>query len=53
LYAFGAADEGLGPYEIREDSPSRLWRLEGETLAVLAERAFVGYRGGRMVGGEQ
>lgn len=34
----------MGPYEIRPTSPSMLWRLDGMTLAVLAERPFTGYR---------
>ncbi len=49
LYAFGTADANLHPFEIREDSPSRLWRLDGRTLATLAERSSAGYRGGRIM----
>jgi hypothetical protein len=49
LYAFGTSDDFLMPYEIRETSPSRLWRLDGRTLDVLAEREFTGYRAGRLV----
>lgn len=49
VYAFGTMDERLGPYEIRFTSPSVLWRLDGLTLAVLAERPFTGYRSGRLV----
>jgi hypothetical protein len=53
VYAFGTADAGLGPYEITETSPSLLWRLDGRTLATLAERAFSGFRGGRIVNSSQ
>ena len=49
LYAFGTTDANLGPFEIRETSPSMLWRLDGRTLEILAERAFDGYRGGRLI----
>jgi hypothetical protein len=49
VYAFGTTDERLGPYEIRPTSPSTLWRLDGLTLAVLAERPFTGYRSGQLV----
>jgi hypothetical protein len=52
IFVFGASDGDLHPYEIRESSSSLLWRLDGTTLAVLAERAFAGYRGGRIVSGE-
>ncbi|MCA9867939.1 MAG: hypothetical protein KIS95_13960 [Anaerolineae bacterium] len=48
VYAFGTTTADLGPYEIRADSPSLLWRLDGATLAVLAERPFIGFRGGRL-----
>ena len=48
VYAFGATTADLGPYEIRDDSPSMLWRLDGRTLVVLAARSFTGYRGGRL-----
>jgi hypothetical protein len=50
LYAFGTADDLLMPYEIRETSPSALWRLDGRTLGVLAARDFIGYRAGRLAG---
>ena len=49
VYAFGTTTADLGPYEIRADSPSLLWRLDGATLAVLAERPFIGFSG-RAVG---
>lgn len=49
IYAFGTTEADLGPYEIRETSPSMLWRLDGRSLAVLAERPFSGYRGGRLL----
>jgi hypothetical protein len=49
VYVFGTTDESLGPYEIRPSSPSMLWRLDARTLEILAERAFTGYRGGRLV----
>ena len=49
LYAFGTTDANLGPFEIREDAPSMFWQLDGRTLQVLAERAFDGYRGGRLI----
>jgi hypothetical protein len=49
VYAFGTTDENPHPYEIRESSPSRLWRLDGATLEVLAEREFAGYRAGRII----
>ena len=49
LYAFGTTDANLGPFEIRETAPSMLWRLDGRTLEILAERAFDGYRGGRLI----
>ena len=49
VYAFGSANPNLHPYEIREDAPSMFWRLDGRTLQVLAERAFDGYRGGRLI----
>jgi hypothetical protein len=48
VYAFGTTDENLHPYEIRETSPSLLWRLDGATLEILAAREFAGYRGGRL-----
>lgn len=50
-YVFGTTDEDLLPFEIRMTSPSMLWRLDGHTLAVLAERPFTGYRYGRLVEG--
>lgn len=49
VYAFGTTDERLLPYEIRTTSPSMLWRLDGGTLEILAERSFKGYRGGWLV----
>lgn len=49
VYVFGTTDERLGPYEIRPTSPSTLWRLDGLTLDVLAERPFTGYRSGHIV----
>ena len=49
VYAFGAADERLGPYEIRPTSPSMLWRLDGATLATIAERTVTGYASGYLV----
>ena len=49
VYAFGTTGELLAPHQIVEDAPSMLWRLDGRTLAVLAERPFVGYRGGRLI----
>lgn len=52
VYAFGTTEERLLPYEIRRTSPSRLWRLDGLSLEILAEREFTGYRGGWLVGGE-
>jgi hypothetical protein len=51
VYAFGTTDERLLPYEIRSTSPSMLWRLDGLTLEILAERAFTGYRRGVLVEG--
>ncbi len=47
-YVYGTADERLHPYEIRQTSASVLWRLDGATLDVLSERAFTGYRAGRV-----
>lgn len=49
VYVFGTAEEGLLPYEIRSTSPSMLWRLDGRTLEILAERAFTGYQAGNVV----
>ena len=49
LYVFGTTDERLLPYEIRDTSPSILWRLDAFTLEILAERAFAGYRHGYLV----
>lgn len=49
VYAFGTTEERLGPHEIRESSPLMLWRLDGRTLELLAQRPFTGYRGGRLV----
>ncbi len=49
LYAFGTTDQDLGPHEIRDSSPSTLWRLDARTLEVLAQREFSGYQGGRLV----
>ena len=51
VYAFGTTDERLLPYEIRSTSPSKLWRLDGLTLEILAERASTGYRRGVVVEG--
>lgn len=48
LTVYGTADTTLFAHEIRETTLSRLWRLDGATLAVLAERTFTGYRGGRL-----
>ncbi len=49
LFAFGTKDTDLHPLEIRESSPSTLWRLDGQTLEVLTTRDFSGYRAGRLV----
>ena len=51
IYVFGTTDRRLLPYEIRSTSPSMLWRLDGRTLEILAERAFTGYRQGWIVEG--
>jgi hypothetical protein len=51
IYAFGTTEDNLGPREIRFDSPSVLWRLDGLTLEILAERPFTGYQYGRLVNG--
>ena len=47
IFVYGTADDSLFAHEIRETSPSLLWRLDGTTLDVLAKREFTGYRGGR------
>jgi DNA-binding beta-propeller fold protein YncE len=52
VYAFGTTDTGLEIYEIRQTSPSVLWRLDARTLQPLAKREFTGYRGGRIVRGQ-
>jgi hypothetical protein len=49
VYVFGTAVTDLGPYEIRPSAPCMLWRLDGLSLEILAERAFPGYMGGRVV----
>lgn len=49
IYVFGTTDEDLVHYEIRPTSPSRLWRLDALTLETLAQRAFTGFQGGRLV----
>lgn len=49
VYLFGTTDERLLPYEIRPTSPSMLWRLDGRTLEVLAERSFTGFRQARVI----
>ena len=49
VYVFGTTEADLGPYEIRLQLPSLLWRLEAQTLAILAERQFTGYRYGHIV----
>jgi hypothetical protein len=49
VYVFGTTDEDLGPYEIREASPSMLWRLDDLTFEILAARKITGYRGRRLV----
>ncbi len=51
IFVYGTADETLFAHEVRETTPSLLWRLNGGTLAVLAEREFSGYRGGRLTVG--
>ncbi len=49
LYAFGTTAADLLPFEIRPTSPSRLWRLDGRTLGILAERPFDGYQFGAVL----
>lgn len=49
VYIFGTTDERMAPYEIRQTSPSRLWRLDALTLETLAQREFTGYQSGRLV----
>lgn len=49
IYVFGTTETGLGPYEIRPSSPSKLWHLDALTLDILAEREFTGYQAGRIV----
>ena len=49
VYVFGTTDERLLPFQIREDSPSKLWRLDGFTLEALAERDLTGFRQGSLV----
>ncbi len=49
LFVFGSAAEHMMPFEIRDDVPSTLWRLDGQTLEVLAQRDFDGYRAGRII----
>jgi hypothetical protein len=49
VYVFGTTDELHASYEIRPTSPSLLWRLDGLTLEILAQREFTGYQGGRLV----
>jgi dipeptidyl aminopeptidase/acylaminoacyl peptidase len=51
VFAFGTTDERLLPFEIRSNSPSMLWRLDDQTLEILAERALTGYRRGVVVEG--
>jgi hypothetical protein len=49
VYVFGTSDERLGPHEIRASSPSMLWRLDAQSLEILAAREFTGYRAGQLV----
>lgn len=49
VYVFGTTDEQMAPYEIRQTSPSILWRLDALTLETLAQREFTGYQSGRLV----
>ncbi|HEX9923871.1 MAG TPA: hypothetical protein VGD99_14535, partial [Anaerolineae bacterium] len=49
VYVFGTTDERMAPYEIRQTSPSRLWRLDALTLETLAQREFTGYQSGWLV----
>jgi hypothetical protein len=49
VYVYGTTDQDLGEFEIRQTSPSSLWRLAADTLKPLAHRDFTGYRGGRLV----
>jgi hypothetical protein len=49
VYVFGTTDEHLLSHEIRQTSPSMLWRLDGLTLKTLTKREFTGYRGGQLV----
>lgn len=51
LFAFGTSDADIHPHEIRETSPSTLWRLDGQTLRILAAHDFTGYRAGRLTAG--
>jgi len=51
VYVFGTTEKRLLPYEIRSTSPSMLWRLDGLTLEILAERAFTGFLHGQLVDG--
>jgi len=49
VYAFGTTDKNLHSYEIRANSPSMLWRLDGLTLEILAEREFIGFQQGYII----
>jgi hypothetical protein len=49
VYVFGTTDERLLPFQIREDSPSKLWRLDDRTLEIVVERDFTGFRQGLLV----
>ncbi len=49
LYAYGTTDDTLFAHEIRQTTPFVLWRLDGATLDVMAQRPFTGYRGGRLL----
>jgi hypothetical protein len=49
VYVYGTTDQDLVEFEIRQTSPSSLWRLAADTLKPLAHRDFTGYRGGRLV----
>ena len=51
VFVFGTSDADLLPFEIRDSSPSMLWRLDGETLEVLEERAFEGFYSGQLAAG--